>query len=117
MSLLEKIDGSEAFGLFPGESKMMERLQHFGYQIINAEEDGLLLKAGEAAPVHEFHYSAADEEGKDLLIQKPGGRGKRRTAYHGKNIYAGYPQFHLSGNSKLRENFLHALKEATPWQG
>lgn len=117
MSLLEKIDGSEAFGLFPGESKMMERLQHFGYQMINAEEDGLLLKAGEAAPVHEFHYSAADEEGQDLLIQKPGGRGKRRTAYHGKNIYAGYPQLHLSGNERLRENFLQALKEATPWQG
>lgn len=117
MSLLEKIDGSEAFGLFPGETKMTDRLQHFGYQMINAEENGLLLKAGESAPVHEFHYSAADEEGKDLLIQKPGGKGKRRTAYHRKNIYAGYPQLHLSGNSKLRENFLHALKEATPWQG
>ena len=117
MSLLEKIDGSEAFGLFPGEAKMTDRLQHFGYQMINAEEDGLLLKAGEAAPVHEFHYSAADEEGQDLLIQKPGGRGKRRTAYHMKNIYAGYPQLHLSGNEKLRENFLNTLKEATPWQG
>ena len=117
MSLLEKIDGSEAFGLFLGEAKMTDRLQHFGYQMINAEEDGLLLKAGEAAPVHEFHYSAADEEGQALLIQKPDGRGKRRTAYCGKNFYAGYSQFHLSGNSKLRENFLEALKEATPWQG
>lgn len=117
MSLLKKIEAREAFGLFPGESKMTERLQHFGYQVINAEEDGLLLKAGESAPVHEFHYSAADEEGKDLLIQKPGGRGKRRTAYHRKNIYAGYPQLHLSGNERVRENFLETLKEATPWQG
>lgn len=117
MSLLEKIEGSETFGLFPGEAKMTDRLQHFGYQVINAEEDGLLLKAGQSAHVHEFHYSAADDEGDDLLIQKPGGRGKRRTAYHGKNVYAGYPQLHLSGNEKLRENFLEALKEATPWQG
>ena len=117
MSLLEKIDDSEAFGLFPGEARMTERLQHFGYQIINAEEDGLLLKACQSAPAHEFHYSAADEEGQDLLIQKPGGRGKRRTAHHGKNVYAGYPQLHLSGNEILRENLLQALKEATPWQG
>lgn len=117
MSLLEKIDGAAAFGIFPGEAKMTDRLQHFGYQVITAEEDGLLLKAGRSASVHEFHYSAADEEGDDLLIQKPSGRGKRRTAYHGKNVYAGYPQLHLSGNEILRENFLEALKEATPWQG
>lgn len=117
MSLLEKIGGSEAFGLFPGEAKMTDRLQHFGYQIMTAENDGLLLKAGQSAPVHEFHYSAADEEGQDLLIQKPSGRGKRRTAHHGKNVYAGYPQLHLSGDERLRENLLEALKEATPWQG
>ena len=117
MSLLEKIDGSEASGLFPGEAIKTDRLQHFGYQVIRAEEDGLLLKACQSAPAHEFHYSAADEEGQDLLIQKPGGRGKRRTAYHRKNIYAGYPELHLSGNERLRKNFLQALKEATPWQG
>ena len=117
MSLLEKIEGIEAFGLFNGEAKMTERLQHFGYQVMTAEDDGLLLKAGESASVHEFHYSIADEEGHDLLIQKPDGRGKRRTAYHGKNFYAGYPQLHLSGNERVRENFLETLKEATPWQG
>lgn len=117
MSLLEKIDGSEAFGFFPGEAKMTDRLQHFGYQVMAAEEDGLLLKAGRSASVHEFHYSAADEEGDDLLIQKPNGRGERRTAHHGKNVYAGYPQLHLSGDERLRENLLQALKEATPWQG
>ncbi|WP_215507334.1 cobyrinate a,c-diamide synthase [Peptoniphilus sp. EMRHCC_23] len=117
MSLLEKIDGSTAFGLFPGEAIMTDRLQHFGYQVIAAEEDGLLLKAGESSPVHEFHYSAADNEGGDLLIQKPGGRAKRRTAHHEKNVYAGYPELHISGNEKLRENILKALKEATPWQG
>ena len=117
MSLFEKIAGSEAFGLFPGEAIMTDRLQHFGYQVISAEEDGLLLKACQSAPVHEFHYSAADEDGQDLLIQKPGGRGKRRTAYHRKNIYAGYPELHLSGNERLRKSFLQALKEATPWQG
>lgn len=117
MSLLEKIDGVDAFGLFPGEAKMTGRLRHFGYQVMTSEEDGLLLKACQSAPVHEFHYSAVDDEGKDLLIQKPDGMGKRRTAYCGKNYYAGYPQLHLSGNSKLRENFLQALKEATPWQG
>lgn len=117
MSLLEKIDGSTAFGLFPGEAIMTDRLQHFGYQVIAAEEDGLLLKAGESAPVHEFHYSFAHEEGQDLLIQKPGGRAKRCTAHHEKNVYAGYPELHISGNEKLRENILKALKEATPWQG
>lgn len=117
MSLLEKIDGSTAFGLFPGEAIMTDRLQHFGYQVIAAEEDGLLLKAGESAPVHEFHYSRAHEEGQDLNIEKPGGRAKRRTAFHEKNIYAGYPELHISGNEKLRENILKELKEATPWQG
>lgn len=117
MSLLEKIDGASAFGLFPGEAKMTDRLQHFGYQVMAAEEDGVLLKAGQSAPVHEFHYSGADKEGDDLLIQKPSGKGKRRTAYHGKTIYSGYPQLHISGNEKLRKNLLKALKEATPWQG
>ena len=117
MSLLERIDGIDAFGFFPGEAKMTDRLRHFGYQVMMAEEDGLLLKAGQSMPVHEFHYSGADMEGEDLLIQKPSGRGKRRTAYHGKNSYAGYAQLHLSGNEKVRKNFLEALKEATPWQG
>ncbi|MDY3118011.1 MAG: cobyrinate a,c-diamide synthase [Peptoniphilus sp.] len=117
MSLLETIDGAKAFGIFPGEARMTDRLQNFGYQVLQAKKDGLLLRAGESVPVHEFHYSASTDEGRALRIEKPGGARKRDTAYHGECLYAGYPHIHISGNRRMRENVLKALKEAMPWQG
>ncbi|MDD7363114.1 MAG: cobyrinate a,c-diamide synthase [Peptoniphilus sp.] len=117
LSLLESIDGTSGWGLFPGRAEMTDRLVHFGYHEMTAKEDGLLLKKGESVPVHEFHYAKASEEGDGFRLIKPHGARERVSGYHTPSIYAGFQHIHLSGNEKMRTRVLCALEEAEVWRG
>ena len=43
----------------------------FGYAEVTAKGDSLLFRAGESAPVHEFHYWDSTQNGTDFTIRKP----------------------------------------------
>ena len=117
MSLLESIDDVSAWDLLPGKAGMTDSLKNFGYHFMESKTDGLLMKAGESVPVHEFHYGQTTVVGEDFTMKKAKRNRERKAGFHGENLYAGFPHLHLSGNHNLRRRILMKLKEATPWQG
>ena len=104
---LEDLNGAlfPMCGVLPGKAYRTDRLQRFGYQWLNAEEDTLLFRTGERVPAHEFHYWDSTECGTALRSEKPDGR-SWRCGYAGKNLYAAFPHLHFGGSLPLAERFV-----------
>ena len=77
-------------GALPGVGYRTNRLQRFGYKTLTAEQDSLLLWAGESVPVHEFHYWDSTAPGTVLS----------------ETMYAGFPHLHFGGGIPLAERFV-----------
>lgn len=97
-------------GVLPGRGCRTERLQRFGYQLLRAEEDSLLFRAGEAIPAHEFHYWDCSENGNALRSEKPDGR-SWPCAYARKGLYAAFPHLHFGGAAPLAARFVRACED------
>jgi len=74
-----------------------DRLQRFGYKELTVEADSLLFRAGEAVPVHEFHYWDCTQSGPILTP----------------NMYAAFPHLHFGGALPLAERF---VQKAEQWR-
>ncbi len=96
-------------GALPGQGYKTDRLQRFGYLTLTAEEDTLLLKAGESAPAHEFHYWDCTACGGSLAARKPGGK-SWRCGYASPSLYAAFPHLHFGGALPLARRFADAAK-------
>ena len=57
-------------GVLPGHGSNAGKLVRFGYGYISADQDNMLLRAGEQIPVHEFHYWDTTAGGSDLTLTK-----------------------------------------------
>lgn len=91
-------------GVLGGEGFQTGSLQRFGYVNLRAEADSLLLRAGEAAPAHEFHYWDCTENGADLSAEKPSGK-SWRCGFTSMSLYAAFPHLHFGGPLPLAERF------------
>lgn len=105
-------------GALPGEGVQTGRLQRFGYLELTAQTDSLLLKAGETAPAHEFHYWDCTQNGAAFAAQKPAGPYGRpprrwRCGVAGPGLYAAFPHLHFGGALPLAQRFADA---AARWQ-
>ena len=89
----------------PGSSAPAGRLVRFGYARLAAEDDSLLLRAGERVPAHEFHHWDGTHNGQDLVAHKPSGR-SWRCCHASPSLYAGYPHLHLAGELPLAERLV-----------
>ena len=109
---LEDAKGGEypMCGVLPGRGYRTERLQRFGYQLLRAEEDSLLFRAGETIPAHEFHYWDCSENGNALRSEKPDGR-SWPCAYARKGLYAAFPHLHFGGAAPLAARFVRACED------
>ncbi len=108
---LEDAKGGEypMCGVLPGRGYRTERLQRFGYQLLRAEEDSLLFRAGETIPAHEFHYWDCSENGNALRSEKPDGR-SWPCAYASKSLYAAFPHLHFGGAAPMAARFVRACE-------
>jgi cobyrinic acid a,c-diamide synthase len=92
--------------LIPAEIKMTSKLQEMGYREITAVSDNLLLKEGDQARGHVFHYSQITNIAAELERKY-----KYRDQLEGyssfDNILASYVHLHFWSNPKLVENFLN----------
>ena len=84
-------------GALPGAGYRTDRLQRFGYKNLTAEQDSLLLRAGESLPVHEFHYW--DSTSPESVLTK--------------TMYAGFPHLHFGGALPLGSRFVEG---AVQWR-
>ena len=105
MVLTDRIGEFPMAGVIPTACFDKRRLSRFGYATIAAEEDSLLLAAGESIRGHEFHYWDAEAPGDALVACKSSGR-QWRCAYANETLYAGYPHLYFYSNPQVAERFV-----------
>ena len=98
-------------GLLPGHSQMQKRLT-MGYRLVTANRDLLLLRRGEQARGHEFHYSdwVGDPRGLSYAYEIAPRRGEatRPEGFAEGNLLASYVHLHFGTHSDLAVNFVNA---------
>ena len=97
-------------GAFSGNAHNTGKLGRFGYVTLTARKDGLLCRAGESFPAHEFHYWDSTTPGTDFHAQKPQSDRGWDCAFHTPTLYAGFPHFHFWARPELARNFVAAAR-------
>lgn len=99
-------------GVLPGEGVNAGHLVRFGYGFISSEKDTMLLRRGESAPVHEFHYWDSTGNGGDMQMVKASTGKKWDFGYASETLYAGFPHLYLAGEGgRLAKRFADAARE------
>ena len=109
---LEDMDGQvwPMAGVLPGAGFSTKKLVRFGYANLTAEEDSLLLRAGETVPAHEFHYWDSTENGRALRAEKPVSGKTWACGFTGPTLYAAFPHLYLAGRPELAARFAEAAR-------
>ena len=97
-------------GVFSGSAHNTGRLGRFGYVTLTARTDGLLCRAGETLPAHEFHYWDSDTPGADFRADKPLSDRGWDCGWHTPTLYAGFPHFHFWARPEAARNFVAAAR-------
>ena len=88
-----------------------DRLFRFGYIEMEAKRDQLILKEGEKARGHEFHYWESENCGDAIHAKKPL-RKRSWDCVHGTDtLYAGFPHLFFYSNPAVAWNFLQKCEE------
>ncbi len=108
------IDGtgrkSEMAGVIEGNVRLTKKLGPFGYVDLKTNTDSLLGARDTGFKGHEFHYSAAENNGDGLTAVKPGG--KRWSVGHlGENLYAGYPHLYFYSSPEMVLSIVDAIRK------
>ncbi len=105
MYLNQEIEGEEMVGYLSGRCRNQNKSVRFGYVILKANKDQLLMKAGEEIRGHEFHYYDCTENGVDFTATKKNGANWETGISNG-NLYAGYVHLHFYSNINAARNFI-----------
>lgn len=106
------------FGLIPGVARMQARLT-MGYREVIARRDTLLLRAGQTARGHEFHYSAweapdtvAAKHAYEIVPRTSGHDSARRAEGFARgNLLASYVHLHFAAHPDLAWRFVNACQK------
>ena len=110
MYLTERIGEAPMVGAIPAACFNTGKLSRFGYATITAQQDSLLLAAGDSIRGHEFHYWDADAPGTAFAAKKQSGR-QWRCGYAADALYAGYPHLYFPSNPRAAERFVKKCLE------
>ncbi|MFB4164088.1 cobyrinate a,c-diamide synthase [Alteribacillus sp. JSM 102045] len=99
-------------GMIPAIVEMKNKLASLGYREVTALKNTTILKAGDTAKGHEFHYSVSTPQGKweDAYRIKA----LRKSAQEGfiqNNITAGYTHIHFGSNPSITKRFVECAAE------
>ena len=98
-------------GAFSARAANTGRLGRFGYITMTARTGGLLCRAGEQLPAHEFHYWDSTAPGGDFRAQKPLSDRGWDCGWHTPTLYAGFPHLHFGGCPAAAEGFVQACMQ------
>ncbi|CAB3391293.1 cobyrinate a,c-diamide synthase [Kyrpidia spormannii] len=111
-------------GLVPAWVRMQRTLAALGYREVVAERDTVLLKAGEKARGHEFHYShlVEIEEPYPWAYRVSARRGWGRDGYAEGRLLAAYTHLHFGSHPDMVDRWLdlcarHRAERAGVWEG
>lgn len=110
---LEGSDGQEyaMAGVIEARAYRTDRLGRFGYIEMEAKQDQLILKKGEKARGHEFHYWESEDCGDAIHAKKPL-RKRSWDCVHGtETLYAGFPHLFFYSNPDVARNFIEKCEE------
>lgn len=96
-------------GALPGEVRMTNRLQHFGYTQLIPARKTILAAASDSIKGHEFHYSVWDHavprRHAAYRVAKPGQR-RRQEGFSQRNLLASYVHVHFLTNPRWARGFV-----------
>lgn len=111
---LETTDGQRfpLVGVIPGRITMQRRLAALGYREVTGIAPNFLLKAGESAKGHEFHYSTYVSSGDvPYAYETKGLQGGKREGYARGNLVASYIHLHFASNPALVKRWIERCRE------
>ena len=103
-----------AAGALPGAGYKKGRLVRFGYARITAETSGLLLEAGQTAPIHEFHHWDSTACGTDFTARKPVSGRSWGCGFSCPGLYAAFGHLYMAGTPGMAARFVNAARQ---WAG
>ncbi|HHV41745.1 MAG TPA: cobyrinate a,c-diamide synthase [Clostridiaceae bacterium] len=106
--LQQTLNSKSMVGYLEGQNRTGDRLAHFGYINLRAQEDNFLLKAGEQVRAHEFSYIESTFSGADLEAERESSGRKYKTMLARDNIFAGRPYLYYLSQPKIAERFVAA---------
>jgi len=95
-------------GVIPGNIRMTNRLQNFGYKEIRPLQDNFLFTSDEGVRIHEFHYSVWDRPESETQFAFEV-NGKPDGFWNG-HILASYYHSHLGAYPKAIKRFYESAK-------
>ncbi|MDQ6601117.1 MAG: cobyrinate a,c-diamide synthase [Chloroflexota bacterium] len=100
-------------GLLPGDAMMGGRWPKIGYTTVRALRDTPLLRIGEEARGHEFHYSTWENIPADTphAYTTRDGRGEHLEGYACGNLLTSYVHLHFWGTPALAARFVQRSAE------
>lgn len=103
-------DSHHMLGVIPAEVRMQKKLAALGYREVTAETDNLLLRRGERARGHEFHYSSASVNAEEwtYAYEVVGLRGTKKDGFAQGNLLAGYTHLHFGSNINMVSRWITA---------
>lgn len=90
-------------GVVGAAAARSKHLGNFGYIHLKAVRHTLLLKQGESAPSHEFHYWKSQQEGDACVAEKASGARQWPCVWTGgyQNLFAGFPHIYLPAKPEM----------------
>ena len=109
---LQDMDGASRpmAGVLPGDGFAVGKSVRFGYGMLSADADSLLFRAGESAPVHEFHHWDSTNSGDALRMEKPVSGRRWRCGFANSTLYAAFPHLYFWGRPEFAERFVNAAR-------
>lgn len=103
----------EMAGVIPIQIRMQKQLAALGYREVTSLTDHLLLKKGEKARGHEFHYSSPElvQDDYPYANEVNGLGGSRFDGYTKGNLLAGYTHFYFASNPAVVVHWLEKIEE------
>ena len=98
-------------GVIPAVIQMSDRLMALGYREVEAVRDNLLLKQGEKARGHEFHYSTLTMQTKNAAAYEISGyAGRQQEGYVKENLLASFTYLHFASNPSMAKRLISACR-------
>ena len=111
----QKGESHEMVGILKGKVTMQPRLAALGYREVTAREDSLLLRKGEKARGHEFHYSTvtlSQEENWPYAYEAEGFRREQQEGYVCEKLLASYIHLHFSSYPSMAKRFVDSCRDS-----
>lgn len=101
----------EMVNYIPGTIQMQTRLVALGYREIFGTKGNFLIREGQEAKGHEFHYSTYTKPKNTHYAYETKSRFKKQgEGYKHENLIAGYTHFHFASNPQLATQWIEQCK-------